>query len=73
MWLEDTVNGDDNPYVLADVYRDIKWWYDIVEGLPDPIVQNSMIEVWDAPGLGVEFNVDKAQQYLEEEDKDFFD
>jgi len=23
MWLEDTVNGDYNPYVLADVYRDI--------------------------------------------------
>ena len=23
MWLEDTINGDYNPYVLADVYRDI--------------------------------------------------
>ena len=168
IWLEDTVNGDYNPYVLADVYRDITmstttpihtgeqiylrhnfkdliekravdvigpdpadiggiaelkwvaeyadlhgilmaphgifdgliglaahvqvaatlpqnyigfeypvahlgWWYDIIEGLPDPIVQNSMIEVWDAPGLGVDFNIDKAQQYLSEEDKDFFD
>jgi L-alanine-DL-glutamate epimerase-like enolase superfamily enzyme len=168
MWLEDTVNGDYNPYVLADVYRDItmkvstpihtgeqiylrhnfkdliekqavniigpdpadiggiaelkwvaeyadlhgilmaphgifdgvfglaahvqvaatlptnfigfeypvprpSWWYDIVEGLPNPIVQNSLIDVWDAPGLGVDFNIDKAQPYLAEVDKDFFD
>jgi len=26
------------------------WWYDIVEGLPDPIVADSMIEVWIGPG-----------------------
>jgi L-alanine-DL-glutamate epimerase-like enolase superfamily enzyme len=168
MWLEDTVNGDYNPYVLADVYRDITmststpihtgeqiylrqnykelierqavnvvgpdpadvggiaelkwiaeyadlhgilmaphgifdgliglaahvqvaatlphnyigfeypvardaWWYDIIEGLPDPIVKDSLIEVWDKPGLGVDFNVDKAQAHLREEDRDFFD
>jgi L-alanine-DL-glutamate epimerase-like enolase superfamily enzyme len=49
------------------------WWYDIVEGLPNPIVQDSFIEVWDAPGMGVTLNRDKAQQYLTEDDKDFFD
>ena len=49
------------------------WWYDIVTGLPDPIVKDSMIEVWDTPGLGVDFDIDKAQNYLSEEDKDFFD
>ena len=49
------------------------WWYDIVKGLPNPIVKDGMIEVWDRPGLGVEFDVDKAQKYLREEDKDFFD
>ena len=48
------------------------WWYDIVDGLPDPIVKNSYIEVWDTPGLGISFN-DKAEKYLKEEDKDFFD
>ncbi len=168
MWLEDTINGDYNPYVLADVYRDItmststpihtgeqiylrhnfkelierqavniigpdpadvggiaelkwiaeyadlhgilmaphgtfdgliglaalvhaaavmpqnyiafeyptgkpEWWYDIVEGLPNPIVKDSLIEVWDRPGLGVTFKVEAARQYLAEEDKDFFD
>jgi L-alanine-DL-glutamate epimerase-like enolase superfamily enzyme len=50
-----------------------EWWYDIVEGLPDPIVKNGLIEVWDRPGLGVDFNVKAAKQYLAEEDKNFFD
>ena len=49
------------------------WWYDIVKGLPDPIVKDGFIEVWDRPGLGVVFDVEKARQYLKDEDKDFFD
>jgi L-alanine-DL-glutamate epimerase-like enolase superfamily enzyme len=53
----------------------IDWWYDIVEGLPKPIVKNSMIDVsaFERPGLGVTFNVDKALKYLEPEDHGFFD
>lgn len=49
------------------------WWYDIVEGLPNPIVKDSLIEVWDTPGLGVNLIPEKARKYLSEEDKDFFD
>lgn len=49
------------------------WWYDIVEGLPDPIVKNGLIEVPDRPGLGVEINKSAAQQYLSKEDKGFFE
>lgn len=49
------------------------WWYDIVTGLPDPIVKDGHIEVWDRPGLGVGFDIEKARRYLREEDKDFFD
>jgi L-alanine-DL-glutamate epimerase-like enolase superfamily enzyme len=48
------------------------WWYDIVEGLPDPIVKDGFIEVWDRPGMGVEFNIPAARAYLAEEDRDFF-
>ncbi len=48
------------------------WWYDIIDGLPDPIVKDSYIDVWDSPGLGVTFN-EKAREYLKEEDKGFFD
>ena len=49
------------------------WWYDIVTGLPNPIVKDGFITVWDRPGLGVDFIVEKAQQYLSEDDQGFFD
>ncbi len=49
------------------------WWYDIIEGLPSPIVKNGLIDVWDTPGLGVDFNVEKARPYLPTGDEDFFD
>ena len=49
------------------------WRYDIIEGLPNPIVKDGFIEVWDTPGLGVHFNIAKAQKFLTEEDKAFFD
>lgn len=49
------------------------WWYDIITGLPNPIVKDGLIEVWDSPGLGVDFNVSAAQKYLLEEDKLFFE
>ena len=50
-----------------------EWWYDIVDGLPDPIVKDSHIDVWDRPGLGVEFRVEAAKKYLADEDAGFFD
>ena len=50
-----------------------EWWYDIIEGLPDPIVQDSFIKVWDAPGLGIRFNTKAAKKHLAEEDGGFFD
>ena len=49
------------------------WWYDILDGLNNLVVQDSHIEVPNVPGLGVQFLVDEAKQHLREEDKDFFD
>jgi L-alanine-DL-glutamate epimerase-like enolase superfamily enzyme len=49
------------------------WWYEIVEGLPSPIVKDSFIEVWDTPGMGVNLIPEAAKKYLPEEDADFFD
>jgi L-alanine-DL-glutamate epimerase-like enolase superfamily enzyme len=49
------------------------WWYQIVEGLPDPIVKQGFIDVWDRPGLGVTFNVAAAKARLGEQDRGFFD
>ncbi len=50
-----------------------EWWYDIVEGLPHPIVKDGFITVWDTPGMGVELNKEAARKYLPEGDEDFFD
>ena len=50
-----------------------EWWYDIVEGLPNPIVKKGFIDVWDRPGLGVTFNVQAAKAHLSSEDRQFFD
>ena len=49
------------------------WWYEIVEGLPNPIVKNGYIDVWDKPGLGVTFNVRAAKAHLSADDSTFFD
>jgi len=49
------------------------WWYDILDGLPDPIVKDGFIEVWDSPGLGVDLVPDKTLPHLRDDDKGFFD
>jgi L-alanine-DL-glutamate epimerase-like enolase superfamily enzyme len=48
------------------------WWYDIVDGLPDPIVKDGFIEVWDRPGMGIELNPERARPHLAPDDTDFF-
>ena len=64
-----------NYIALEYPYTSDAWWYDIVEGLPTPIVKNSMIDVaaFDRPGLGVKFNIDKALTHLAPDDAGFFD
>jgi L-alanine-DL-glutamate epimerase-like enolase superfamily enzyme len=49
------------------------WWYEIVDGLPDPIVRDGHVAVWDRPGLGVTLVPERAEQYLREDDRHFFD
>ena len=50
-----------------------EWWYQIVDGLPDPIMKKGFIDVWDRPGLGVTFNIPAAKARLTDEDRHFFD
>ena len=52
---------------------DPAWWYDIVDGLPNPIVRNGQIEVWDRPGMGVDIVPERARRYLGDDDGGFFD
>jgi L-alanine-DL-glutamate epimerase-like enolase superfamily enzyme len=54
-------------------YGQPEWWYDIVDGLPDPIVKKGFVDVWDQPGLGVTFRVNAAKARLSPEDRTFFD
>ena len=49
------------------------WWYSIVRGLPEQIVVDGFIDVWDSPGLGLEFDVPAASKYLASGDSGFFD
>jgi L-alanine-DL-glutamate epimerase-like enolase superfamily enzyme len=49
------------------------WWYQIIDGLPDPIMKQGFIDVWDRPGLGVKFNIPAAKAHLLDEDRHFFD
>jgi L-alanine-DL-glutamate epimerase-like enolase superfamily enzyme len=63
-----------NNYIAFELPTgDPAWWFDIVDGLPDPLVKDGMIEVWDRPGMGVELNPEKTKRYLSPEDKAFFD
>jgi L-alanine-DL-glutamate epimerase-like enolase superfamily enzyme len=49
------------------------WWHEIIEGLPERIVTDSMIDLFEAPGLGLDINAEAARKYLREEDAAFFD
>jgi L-alanine-DL-glutamate epimerase-like enolase superfamily enzyme len=48
------------------------FWYEIVDGLPDPIVVNSEITVFERPGMGIDLNAERAARHLSEEDAGFF-
>ena len=49
------------------------WWNDIVIGLPKGrIVKDSMVDLLEAPGLGLDIDAEGARKYLGQEDADFF-
>jgi L-alanine-DL-glutamate epimerase-like enolase superfamily enzyme len=49
------------------------YWYEITEGIGHPNVIDGLVEVGDAPGMGVDFVVEAAKEHLSEADRDFFD
>jgi L-alanine-DL-glutamate epimerase-like enolase superfamily enzyme len=49
------------------------WWNDLVTGLPKNYIKDSMIDVLEAPGLGLDIDAKAAKPYLKEEDAGFFD
>lgn len=49
------------------------WWWDVVDGLPDPLIKDSLIEVWDRPGMGVELNPERTKPHPGEADAGLVD
>jgi len=45
---------------------EVPFWSDLVEGLPEPIIQNGFISVPEKPGLGVKLNEEVARRYARE-------
>jgi len=50
-----------------------EWWWDIVDGMPEQLIVDGHIKVWDSPGIGVTLNEEKTRKYLSPEDQEFFD
>ena len=49
------------------------WWSEIIVGLPEgQIVKDSMVDLLQAPGLGLDIDPEAARKYLREEDASFF-
>lgn len=49
------------------------WWYQIIQGLGEPIVKDGFVRVGDLPGLGVELDREAAAAHLEPGAQNFFD
>jgi L-alanine-DL-glutamate epimerase-like enolase superfamily enzyme len=49
-----SVAATENFIALENHSIDVPWWNEMVNGLPNPIVQNGFIDVPDTPGLGIE-------------------
>ncbi len=60
-----SVAATENFLALEFHSNDVPWWSDLVNGLPNPIVQNGFIQVPNAPGLGIEsLNDDVIAEHL---------
>ncbi len=42
----------------------MKWWQELVTGVPQPIINNGYITVPDTPGLGIELNEEVVKEHL---------
>jgi len=64
-----SVAATENFLALENHSIDVPWWNEIVNGLPNPIIQDGYIDVPDAPGLGIEsLNDEVIQAHLDPQD-----
>lgn len=60
-------------YIAFEFPRISPLWREMVIGLPDPIVVDGFVDVWDRPGIGIELIPEVAKEHLADEDKGFFE
>jgi gluconate/galactonate dehydratase len=64
-----SVAATENFVALENHSVDVAWWNEIVNGLPNPIVQDGFIQVPDAPGLGIRsLNDEVIRAHLDPDD-----
>lgn len=63
----------ENFIALEHHFSKVPFWNDFVDGPSKPIIQNGFIEVPDAPGLGIELNLDVVQEHLVPWDQGLFE
>ncbi|MFH1084155.1 MAG: mandelate racemase/muconate lactonizing enzyme family protein, partial [Chloroflexota bacterium] len=52
-------------FVAQEIHSlDIPFWRDLVTGLDDPLIVDGYVRVPDAPGLGVDFNLEAIREHL---------
>jgi len=61
-----------NFLVLEFHASDVPFWNELVDGIPNPIIQNGTIQLPNKPGLGVKLNEEVARKYARK-DEPFFD
>lgn len=61
-----SIAATENFIALENHSIDLPWWNQLVNGLPDPIIQNGFINVPDSPGLGIEsLNDEVIKEHLD--------
>ncbi len=64
----------ENFLVLENHSVDLPDWNKLVSGLPDPLIQNGMIQVPETPGLGFEdLNEEMVRKFMDDRDPGYFE
>ena len=64
----------ENFMVLENHSVDLPWWDSLVEGLPQPLIQDGYIQVSETPGLGFsDINEELFREHMDPDDPGFFE
>jgi len=55
----------ENVLALEHHSVDVPWWEDLVSGIDKPLVSKGFVRVPEAPGLGIELNLEAVREHLE--------